>query len=63
MVRHRKITKKTKTSNLEMYKFSTPVLSSFMIYHWVRTANNTTGATCGSGPAYPSGAHELTLGV
>ena len=56
MVPPKKITKK---SNLEMYKFSTPVLSSFMIYHRVRTANNTTGAT---GTAYPSGAHELTLG-
>jgi hypothetical protein len=29
-------------------------------YHWVCNKNNTTGATCGAGTAYPSGAPEFT---
>jgi len=37
-----------------------PVLSSFMTYHRVCNKSNTTGATCGSGTAYPSEAPEFT---
>jgi uncharacterized membrane protein YbhN (UPF0104 family) len=34
------------------------VLSSFTTYHRVCNKRNTTGATCGAGTAYPSGALE-----
>jgi len=36
-----------------------PVLSSFMTYHRVCDKSNTTGATCGAGTAFLSGAHEF----
>ena len=39
------------------------VLFSFMTYHRVYNESNTTGATSGAGTAYPSGAHEFTLGL
>ena len=38
------------------------VLCSFMTYHWVHNNNNTMGATCGTGTAYPPGAPEFTTG-
>ena len=37
-----------------------PILPAFMTYHWVCKKSNTTGATCGAGIAYPSGAPEFT---
>jgi hypothetical protein len=36
-----------------------PVLSSFMTYHWIDNNSITTGATCGAGTAYPSGATSV----
>jgi len=36
-----------------------PVLSSFMTYHWVWYQSNTTGATRGTGTAYPFGTPEF----
>ena len=39
-----------------------PVLSSFMISHRVCNKSNSTGATCGAGTAYPSGAHDFIPG-
>ena len=36
-----------------------PVLSSFMTYHWVWYKSNTTGATRGTGTAYPFGTPEF----
>jgi len=36
-----------------------PILSSFMTYYPVCTKSRTTGATSGTGTAYPSGAHEI----
>jgi len=33
-----------------------------MIYQWVCKKSNTTGATSGTGTAYPSGAPEFTPG-
>jgi hypothetical protein len=38
-----------------------PVLSSFMTYHRVCKKNNTTGATCGAGTAYPFDALSSSL--
>ena len=37
-----------------------PVLSLFMIYHWVCNKIYTTDVTCGAGTAYPSGAPAFT---
>jgi len=36
-------------------------LEVFKTYHRVCNESNTTGATCGAGTAYPSGAHEFIL--
>ena len=35
------------------------VLSSLITYHCICNMSNTTGATCGAGTSYPSGAHEF----
>ena len=32
-----------------------------MTYHWVCNNSNTTGATCGAGTAYPSGAPDCNI--
>jgi hypothetical protein len=37
---------------------SCSVLSSFMTYHWLWYKSNTTGATRGTGTAYPFGTPE-----
>ena len=39
-----------------------PVLSSFIIYHRVKTILTRLGATTGTGTAYPFGASEFTSG-
>ena len=39
-----------------------PVLFSFMTYHWVCSKSNTTCATCGAGTLYPSRAQRFTPG-
>ena len=38
------------------------ILFSFMTYHNVCIKNNTMGATCGVGTAYPPGAPKFTPG-
>jgi len=42
--------------------YTTPALSSFMTYQWVCNKRTSTGATFGTGTAYPSGVLELTAG-
>ena len=45
-----------------VYRNHNPVLSPIMAYHQVCNKNNTTGATCGVGTAYPSGVPAFTPG-
>ena len=46
------------TDMFRMYLIT--IFSAFMTYHQVYKMSSTTGATCGAGIAYPSGAHDFT---
>jgi len=39
------------------------IMVSFIVYQRVCNQSNTKDATCATGTAYPSGAHEVTPGI